>query len=76
VFDDKTIAAFETVKDKLSYHPGTVKLITLITNWFKMINVKNRYDDIRLMDVKRAVCVPRGRMIAIVSRSWSPYAML
>jgi len=26
VFDDKTIAAFETVKDKLSYHPGTVKL--------------------------------------------------
>jgi len=54
VFDDKTIAAFEAVNDKLSYHPGTVKLITLITNWFKMMNVKDRYDDIRLRDVKRA----------------------
>jgi len=54
VFDDKTIAAFETVKDKLIYHPGTVKLVTLITNWFKMMNGKDRYDDIRLRDDKRA----------------------
>jgi len=54
VFDYKTIAAFEAVKDKLSYHPGPFKLITLITNWFKMMNVKDRYVDIRLGNDNRA----------------------
>jgi hypothetical protein len=32
VFYDKTIVAFESVKDKLSFQPGTVKLVMLITN--------------------------------------------
>jgi hypothetical protein len=54
VFDDKTIAAFQAVKDKLDFQPGTVKLVTLITHWFKMMNVKDRYNDIKLRDDARA----------------------
>jgi hypothetical protein len=54
VFDDKTVAAFEAVKDKLNFQPGTVKLVALITNWFQMMNVKDRYSDIRLRDVRRS----------------------
>jgi len=47
VFDDQTLAAFEAVKDKSSYHPGTVKLMALRPNWFKMMNVKDRSAQIR-----------------------------
>lgn len=48
VFDDKTVAAFEAVKDKVNFQPGTVKFVSLITNWFQMMNVKDRYNYIKL----------------------------
>ena len=54
VFDYKTIAAFEAVKDKLDFQSGTVKLVTLITNWFQMMNVKDRYSEIKLHKDRRA----------------------
>ena len=54
VFDDKTISAFEATKDKLHFQPETVKLVTLITHWFKTMNVKDRYNDIKLRDGTRA----------------------
>lgn len=54
VFDDKTTAAFEAVRDQSNFQPGTVKLVTLITDWFKMMNVKDRYNDIKLRDTARA----------------------
>jgi hypothetical protein len=54
VFDDKTVAAFEAVKDKLHFQPGTVHFIKLITNWFHMMNVKDRYSDVKLRDDRRA----------------------
>lgn len=50
VFDDKTIARFDPVKGKLDFQVGTVKLVTLITNWFHMMNVKDRYSEIRRRD--------------------------
>ena len=43
VFDDKTVAAFEAVKDNFALQPGTVKFVKLITSWFQMMNVKHRY---------------------------------
>ena len=30
VFDDKALAAFETVKDNLKFQPGTIKFVGLI----------------------------------------------
>lgn len=54
VFDDKTIAAFEAVKDKLDFQVGTVKLVTLITNWFHMMNVKDRYSEIKRRDDRQS----------------------
>ena len=54
VFDDKTIAAFEAKNDTLHFQPETVKLVTLITQWFMMMNVKDRYNDIKLRDDTRA----------------------
>ena len=51
VFGDKTITAFKIVRHKLNYQPGTVKLITLVTNWFKMMNVKDRCNDFRMISV-------------------------
>lgn len=53
VFDDKTVAAFEAVKDKLEFQPGTVKFVTLITTWFQLMNVKDRYSYIKLRDDRR-----------------------
>ena len=50
VFDDKTVAAFETVKDNLEFQPGTIKFVKLITSWFKMMNVKDKYSYIKLRD--------------------------
>jgi hypothetical protein len=50
VFDDKTVAAFEAVKDSLEFQSGTVKFVKLITRWFKMMNVKDRYSYIKLRD--------------------------
>jgi len=54
VFDAKTTAAFEALKDQSHFLPGTLKLVTLITEWFKMMNVKDRYNDIKLRDTARA----------------------
>jgi len=56
VFDDKTVAAFEAVKSNLEFHPGTVEFVKLITNWFHMMNVKDRYSYIRLRDDRREPC--------------------
>ncbi|ESO06788.1 hypothetical protein HELRODRAFT_170806 [Helobdella robusta] len=53
VFDDKTVAAFEAVKDNLEFQRGTIEFVKLITSWFKMMNVKDRYSYIKLKDDKR-----------------------
>jgi hypothetical protein len=53
MFDDKTVAAFGAVKDNLELQLGTVKLVTLITSWFQMMNVKDRYSYIKLRDDRR-----------------------
>jgi len=62
VFDDKTVAAFEAVKDKLEFQPGTVKFVTLITTWFQLMNVKDRYSYIKLRDDR----VNHGSLIVTV----------
>ncbi|ESO04058.1 hypothetical protein HELRODRAFT_173132 [Helobdella robusta] len=51
VFDNKTVAAFEM--DNLEFQPGTVEFVKLITSWFKMMNVKDRYSYFKLKDDKR-----------------------
>ena len=43
VFNDKTVAAFKVLKGTVDYSEGTVIFIELITNWFKMMNVKDKY---------------------------------
>ena len=53
VFDDKAVAAFEAVKETLEFQPGTVKFVTMITSWFQMMNVKDRYSHIKLRDDRR-----------------------
>ena len=53
VFNDKTVAAFKVLKGTIDFSERTVIFIRLITNWFKMVNVKNKYSCVRYRDKLR-----------------------
>ena len=44
----KTVAAMITLQTKLKNNDGTIEFIRLITNWFKMLNVKDKFVVIHL----------------------------
>ena len=48
IFHDKTVTALSTVKDKLGLSEGTIIFVKLITDWFHMMNVKDRYSGINM----------------------------
>ncbi|CAK8685253.1 unnamed protein product [Clavelina lepadiformis] len=48
IFNDKTVAALSTLKDKLGINEGTIIFVKLITDWFHMMNVKDRYSGINM----------------------------
>ena len=50
IFHDKIVAALLTVKNKLSLSEGTIIFVKLITDWFHMMNVKDRYSGIHMRD--------------------------
>lgn len=50
IFNDKTVAALSTLKDKLGISEGTIIFVKLITDWFHMMNVKDRYSGINMRD--------------------------
>ena len=54
VSNDKTVAAFKVLKGSIKYNEGTVIFIQLVTDWFKMMNVKDKYTAIRLRDELRS----------------------
>ena len=43
VSNDKTVAALKTLKNKIKMNEGTIKFVQMITNWFKMMNIKDKY---------------------------------
>ena len=53
VFNDKTVAAMTSLQTKLHISEGTIKWITLITQWFKMMSVKSKYLGSRFNDEYR-----------------------
>ena len=48
VFNDKTAAALNTFKDSLGISEGTIILTQTMSEWFKMMNVKDRFSAIHL----------------------------
>ena len=58
VFNDKTIAAFKALKNKVPHNEGTVIFIQMIVDWFKMCNVKDKYAAIRNRDDLRSPWTP------------------
>ena len=50
IFNKKTVAALLTLKDKLDISEGTIILVKLITDWFHMMNVKDKYSHIHSRD--------------------------
>ena len=54
VFNDKTVAALTTLKMRLNINEGTIEFINLVTNWFKMLNVKDRFSAIHFRDDHRS----------------------
>ena len=54
VFHEKTIAALKALKNTINPQEGTIRFITLVTNWFKMMNVKDKFGAINLRDPFRA----------------------
>ena len=54
VFNDKTVAALKSLKSKLKISEGTFVFIEMISNWFKMMNVKDRYSAVHLRDEHRS----------------------
>ena len=50
IFHSKTVAALSTVKDKFGLCEGNIIFVKLITDWFHMMNVKDRYSGINMRD--------------------------
>ena len=52
VFNDKTCAAFRTKEliQKLKFSEGTVVFVSLIMEWYKMMNIKSKYACTRFND--------------------------
>jgi hypothetical protein len=53
VFNDKTVAAFKTLQWPLEFNEGTALFVSLINDWFKMMNVKDTVSCIKLKDETR-----------------------
>ena len=47
VFNEKTIAAFKALKNKISPSEGTIIFMEMIVDWFKMCNVKDKYASLK-----------------------------
>lgn len=50
VFHEKTYAAMRTLQSKLKIDEGTILWIQLVTNWYKMMSVKSKYQSSRMND--------------------------
>ena len=50
VFNEKTVAAMKALKDKLKIQEGTILFIEIISNWLKMMNIKDKFVHQRLRD--------------------------
>ena len=48
VSHDKTVAALTTLKTKLNINEGTIELVRLVTNWFKMMNIKDSVSEMNI----------------------------
>ena len=53
-FNEKTIAALSALQSKLNIQEGTIILVELISNWFKMMHVKDTFSCQKLKDNLRA----------------------
>ena len=58
VFNEKTVAALKALKSKLKISEGTIVFVEMITNWFKMMNIKDKYSAIHLRDDHRSPWKP------------------
>ena len=50
VFNEKTVATMTSLQTKLKINDGTIEFIRLFTNWFRMLNVKDKFSGIRQRD--------------------------
>ena len=53
-FNEKTVTAMISLQKKLSINDGTIKFTRLVTNWFHIMNVKDKYTCIKLKDSFRS----------------------
>ena len=58
VFNEKTVAALKSLKSKLKISDGTIVFVEMITNWFNMLNGKNKYSAVHLRDDHRSPWKP------------------
>lgn len=54
VFNDKTVTALSALKTKLNIRDGTIVFVSIIKDWFNMMNVKNKFSAIHLRDSCRS----------------------
>ena len=52
-FDEKTIVALHVLEVKVEFNAGTVVSIQVAVKWFKIYNIKEKYDTIRQGDELR-----------------------
>ena len=69
VFNEKTVAAFKALNSLLKPQEGTVFFIQLVSEWFRMMNVKDKFQCHRLLDDFRALWGGGGAVYAYVSFS-------
>ena len=54
VFNDKTSAVLHTLMSKLSINERTIRFVTLVTKWFAIMNVREKFSALRLRNECRA----------------------
>ena len=69
LFDDKTRTAFSALQSRFNFQEGTPVFSHLITQWFKMINVKDKSSCSRLKDDSHAPCSDNCRSFDVLQRS-------
>ena len=50
VFNDKTVAALTALQTSLCINDGTIVFVRIVSDWFKMMNVKDRFSGIASRD--------------------------
>ena len=72
-FSDKTHAPFRALQGRVDFQEGTPIFIHMITQWFKMMDVKDQYSCSRFINESRAPCSKNCGSLMPCKKLWSDF---